>query len=42
MEGQVSLELNVGGIQIFPESVIVERDLAILEAVGGRYHFMFF
>jgi dihydroorotase len=39
-EGRVSLELNVGGIPNISESVIVERDLAILEAVGGRYHLL--
>jgi dihydroorotase len=39
-EGEVSLELGVGGIPNISESVIVERDLAILEAVGGRYHLL--
>jgi dihydroorotase len=39
-EGEVSLELNVRGIPNASESVIVERDLAILEAVGGRYHLL--
>lgn len=39
-EGMVSLELGVRGIPNISESVIVERDLAILEAVGGRYHLL--
>lgn len=39
-EGQVSLELGVRGIPNISESVIVERDLAILEAIGGRYHLL--
>jgi len=39
-EGAVSLELNVRGIPNISESVIVERDLAILEAIGGRYHLL--
>lgn len=39
-EGQVALELGVRGIPNISESVIVERDLAILEAVGGRYHLL--
>ncbi|MES2962088.1 MAG: dihydroorotase [Pseudomonadota bacterium] len=39
-EGRVSLELGVRGIPNISESVIVERDLAILEAVGGRYHLL--
>lgn len=39
-EGEVSKELNVGGIPNISESVIVERDLAILEAVGGHYHLL--
>jgi dihydroorotase len=39
-EGEVSLELGVRGIPNISESVIVERDLAILEAVGGRYHLL--
>ncbi len=39
-EGLVSLELGVRGIPNISESVIVERDLAILEAVGGRYHLL--
>ena len=39
-EGKVSLELGVRGIPNISESVIVERDLAILEAVGGRYHLL--
>ncbi len=39
-EGRVSLELGVRGIPNISESVIVERDLAILEAIGGRYHLL--
>ena len=39
-EGNVSLELGVRGIPNISESVIVERDLAILEAIGGRYHLL--
>lgn len=39
-EGISSLELAVRGIPNISESVIVERDLAILEAVGGRYHLL--
>lgn len=39
-EGEVSLELGVRGIPNISESVIVERDLAILEAIGGRYHLL--
>ncbi len=39
-EGEVSIELGVGGIPNISESVIVQRDVAILEAVGGRYHLL--
>ncbi len=39
-EGEVSRKLAVRGIPNISESVIVERDLAILEAVGGRYHLL--
>ena len=39
-EGKVSLELGVRGIPNISESVIVERDLAILEAIGGRYNLL--
>lgn len=39
-EGRVSLELGVRGIPNISESVMVERDIAILEAVGGRYHLL--
>ncbi len=39
-EGKVSLELGVRGIPNISESVIVERDLAILESTGGRYHLL--
>lgn len=39
-EGKVSLQLNVRGIPNISESVIVERDLAILEAIGGKYHLL--
>lgn len=39
-EGEVSQKLAVRGIPNISESVIVERDLAILEAVGGRYHLL--
>lgn len=39
-EGKVSLKLGVRGIPNISESVIVERDLAILESIGGRYHLL--
>ena len=39
-EGRISLDLGVRGIPNISESVIVERDLAILEAIGGRYHLL--
>ncbi len=39
-EGEVSRKLGVRGIHNISESIIVERDLAILEAVGGRYHLL--
>jgi dihydroorotase len=39
-EGEVSQKLAVRGIPNISESVIVERDLAILEAIGGRYHLL--
>jgi len=39
-EGEVSHKLGVRGIHNISESIIVERDLAILEAVGGRYHLL--
>ena len=39
-EGEVSKKLGLRGIPNISESVIVERDLAILEAVGGRYHLL--
>lgn len=39
-EGEVSKKLGVRGIPNISESVIVERDLAILEAIGGRYHLL--
>lgn len=39
-EGEVSRKLGVKGIHNISESIIVERDLAILEAVGGRYHLL--
>lgn len=39
-EGKVSLKLGVRGIPNISESVIVERDLAILEAIGGHYHLL--
>ncbi len=39
-EGEVSIELGVRGIPNISESVIVQRDLAILEATGGRYHLL--
>ena len=37
---RVALVLGVRGIPNISESVIVERDLAILEAVGGHYHLL--
>jgi dihydroorotase len=39
-EGIASLELGVRGIPNISESVIVKRDIAILEAVGGKYHLL--
>jgi dihydroorotase len=39
-ESNVSLELGVRGIPNISESVIVERDLAILESIGGHYHLL--
>jgi dihydroorotase len=39
-EGEVSLELGVRGVPNISESVIVRRDLEILEAVGGHYHLL--
>jgi dihydroorotase len=39
-EGKSSFELGVRGIPNISESVIVERDLAILESVGGHYHLL--
>lgn len=37
-EGEVSFKLGVTGIPNISESVIVERDIAILELTGGHYH----
>lgn len=37
-EGEVSFKLGVVGIPNISESIIVERDIAILNLVGGRYH----
>ncbi|OFW81402.1 MAG: dihydroorotase [Alphaproteobacteria bacterium RIFCSPLOWO2_01_FULL_40_26] len=39
-EGEVSRKLGVRGIPNISESVIVERDVAILEAIGGHYHLL--
>jgi len=39
-EGVVSKQLGVRGIPNISESVIVERDIAILEATGGKYHLL--
>lgn len=39
-EGEVSRKLGVGGIPNISESVIVERDIAIVEKTGGRYHLL--
>ncbi len=39
-EGTVSLELDVNGIPNISESVIVKRDLEILEKTGGHYHLL--
>lgn len=39
-EGEVSKKLAVRGIPNTSESVIVERDLALLEAFGGSYHLL--
>lgn len=37
-EGEVSFKLGVTGIPNISESVMVERDIAILELTGGHYH----
>jgi dihydroorotase len=37
-EGAVSFDLGVTGIPNISESTIVERDISILELIGGRYH----
>jgi dihydroorotase len=37
-EGEVSFKLGVTGIPNISESVIVARDIAILELTGGHYH----
>lgn len=39
-EGKVSEKLQVNGIPNISESVIVKRDLEILEDTGGRYHLL--
>lgn len=39
-EGEVSKELGVKGIHNISESLIVERDVSILEVTGGRYHLL--
>lgn len=39
-EGVASLELGVRGIPNISESVIVKRDLEILEKTGGHYHLL--
>ncbi len=39
-EGPISKKLNVRGIPNISESVIVERDIAILEATKSRYHLL--
>lgn len=39
-EGKVSLELGVRGIPNISESVIVKRDIAILEMISGHYHLL--
>ncbi|MDA9231556.1 dihydroorotase [Rickettsiales bacterium] len=39
-EGKSSLELGVRGIPNISESVIVKRDLEILEMTGGHYHLL--
>lgn len=39
-EGEVSYKLNLRGIPNISESVIVERDLQILEKTGGIYHLL--
>lgn len=37
-EGEVSAQLGVKGIHNLTESLIVERDIALCKAFGGRYH----
>jgi len=39
-EGKISQKLNVNGIPNISESVIVERDIAILEATKSKYHLL--
>ena len=39
-EGKISQKLKVGGIPNISESVIVARDLHILEKTGGHYHLL--
>jgi dihydroorotase len=39
-EGEISYKLNVNGIPNISESIIVERDLSILEKTGGKYHLL--
>jgi dihydroorotase len=39
-EGSVSRQLGVRGIHNVSESLIVERDVALLEAFGGSYHLL--
>lgn len=39
-EGETSRKLGVPGIPNISESVMVERDLAILELAGGHYHLL--
>ncbi|MHA1525385.1 MAG: dihydroorotase [Alphaproteobacteria bacterium] len=38
-EGEVSARLGLPGIPSAAETIIVERDLALVELTGGRFHF---
>ncbi len=37
-EGEMSTRLGLGGIPVEAESIMLERDLRLVELTGGRYH----
>jgi dihydroorotase len=37
-EGEVAMRLGLAGIPACAESIMLERDLALVEVTGGRYH----